>query len=148
MTYMLKISLVNEDKGRIFSEWDEDIDPFDLTDEGEPDFGAIFRQAQREYGRCASSVYVDVHSGEGHEPTTCGNCGLVWCNKHDPAHGPLCPKCHGRGYTTAPVGVKRVGWYFVSRQEYDDYRGHGDRTYLRGAWVSVAERVETAVTVD
>jgi hypothetical protein len=28
---------------------------------------------------------------------TCGNCERSWCDRCDPAHGPLCPFCHGRG---------------------------------------------------
>lgn len=35
----------------------------------------------------------------------CGACGLEWCARHDAAHGPLCPCCHGIGYTVAPWTV-------------------------------------------
>lgn len=31
----------------------------------------------------------------------CNMCGGVWCDRCDPAHGPLCPWCHGRGASTA-----------------------------------------------
>jgi hypothetical protein len=36
------------------------------------------------------------------EVTTCGACGRSWCDACDPAHGPLCPWCAGRGWSTAP----------------------------------------------
>lgn len=32
---------------------------------------------------------------------TCGACGLKWCEGCDPAPSALCPRCNGRGYTTA-----------------------------------------------
>ena len=33
----------------------------------------------------------------------CGTCGAQWCDRCDPTHGPLCPTCHGRGYSTAEI---------------------------------------------
>lgn len=100
MTYALSITLTNETEGHQFSDWTEDLDKSYwhlLTDAGEPDFGAIFRAAQEEYGRCQSSVYVDQDN--------------------------------------APP--RRVGWFFVSRQQYEDTR----EPYLRGAWVTVIDRI-------
>ena len=34
---------------------------------------------------------------------TCGTCGRSWCDYCDPAQGPLCHWCHGRGRSTHPV---------------------------------------------
>jgi hypothetical protein len=54
----------------------------------------------------------DLHTCEGTdddgaplkpEAVTCGNCELEWCERCDPCPSALCPKCHGRGYTTAPL---------------------------------------------
>lgn len=95
MSYKLSFSLTNEDEGYRFSEWDEDVPDWLLTDDETPDFGAIYRECQSEYGRCQSSVYVDVNGGP----------------------------------------PKRIGWYFVSRQRYEDTGQH----YLRGAWVTIYE---------
>lgn len=44
---------------------------------------------------------------ESDEITTCGNCEGVWCDRCDPAHGPLCPWCHGMGYSTAAIKLPR-----------------------------------------
>lgn len=41
--------------------------------------------------------------GRVDEVTTCGNCAGMWCDRCDPAHGPLCPWCHGMGYSTAAI---------------------------------------------
>lgn len=41
------------------------------------------------------------------EITTCGGCAGVWCDRCDPAHGPLCPWCHGYGYSTAAIRAPR-----------------------------------------
>jgi len=111
MPYAIHTSLVNETEGYIFSEWTEDLGDFPtdhlMNDDGTPDFGAIYRSAQSEYGRCTSSVYVDVEGGP----------------------------------------PKRCGWFFVSRQEYE---GSSCReTYLRGAWVTVVERIpERHIALD
>lgn len=43
------------------------------------------------------------HKCENVCEVTCLGCGLVWCDRCDPAHGPLCPQCHGLGYTTAYI---------------------------------------------
>jgi hypothetical protein len=40
-------------------------------------------------------------------PTTCMSCFYSWCDHCDGAHGPLCHKCHGRGYSTAPLETPR-----------------------------------------
>jgi len=94
-SYALDVTLTNETDGVRFSEWREEIQPFDLGSDGRPDFGEIYRSARDEWGRCQSSIYVDRVDGP-------------------------------------PM---RVGWFFVSRQQYE--RGEG--TYLRGAWVTVIE---------
>lgn len=31
----------------------------------------------------------------------------------------------------------QVGWVFTKRMEYEDYRGKGDRYYIREVWVEV-----------
>jgi hypothetical protein len=93
--YAVRVDLVNEDREARFAEFEERIGGDFLTDDGRPAFGEIFRAMQAEYGRCASSVYVDR---EGSKPD-------------------------------------RIGWYFVSRQAYEDT----GEPYLRGAWVSVVE---------
>lgn len=94
--YGVNITLTNEDKGYQFSDWTDWLDQNDplLTDDGTPNMGSIYRQAQREYGRCTSSVYVDREGG--------------------------------------PV---KVGWYFISCEEYEDTHDK----YLRGAWVTVIQ---------
>lgn len=100
MAYEVEVVLTNEDEGYQFSSFSEPLVEWrHAKADGTPDFGAIYRSAQSEYGRCQSSVYVDT-----------------------------------------AAGVKRVGWFFVSRQRYDDSTG----SYLRGAWVTVIE-VEPAV---
>jgi hypothetical protein len=63
MSYFLNITLTNEDEGHTFYSEREPIEDWLLDDDDEPDFGAIFRLLQREYGRCDSSVYVDTASG-------------------------------------------------------------------------------------
>lgn len=55
-TLFIKESFVNEDKGYIFGEG-EWIEAF--TD----DRGRLFREMQKDYGRCTSSVYRDVPDG-------------------------------------------------------------------------------------
>lgn len=84
----LRISLTNEDRGHLFSEWSEELDD-DYSD------GEVYRMAQREYGRCMGKVYVDPAAGGAPKP---------------------------------------VGWFFVSRQRYEDTA----EPYLRGAWVTLS----------
>lgn len=91
--YAAKVTLTDETAGYVFSDFTDDDIP--LTDAGAPDFGALFRSARDEYGRCRSSVYVDTAGG-------------------DP---------------------RRIGWFFESRQRYDDT----GEPYLRGAWVTVVK---------
>lgn len=100
-SFELCVTLTNEDTDCRFSEWTEPVEDWLLHDDGTPDFGAIYRATQREYGRCTSSVYVDR---EGQSPA-------------------------------------RVGWFFVSRQQYEDT----PENYVRGAWVTVRELVEPAM---
>jgi hypothetical protein len=49
-------------------------------------------------GRCSGC------GGYDHK-VTCGNCGREWCERCDPAPAALCPWCHGRGYSTHPLGA-------------------------------------------
>jgi hypothetical protein len=87
-------TFIDETKGHQFGESDW-YEPY--TD----DIGRLFRDMQKEYGRCTGHVYV----GDGPD-------------------------------------VKKVGWVFEKRMEYDDYRGRGDRFYVRTVWVRLAESVE------
>lgn len=41
--------------------------------------------------------------GTSADVTECDMCLGVWCDRCDPAHGPLCPWCHGMGYSTAAI---------------------------------------------
>lgn len=41
-------------------------------------------------------------------------------------------RCTSSVYIDTPDGAKRIGWYFVKRDQYE--RGEG--SYLRGAWVT------------
>lgn len=99
-TFSVHITLTNEDAGYYFSDWREDIEDWQLDDNGQPPFGVLFRAYRAEFGRCQSSVYVDVDGGP----------------------------------------PRRVGWYFVSRQRYED----SDESYLRGAWVVVQQLIAPA----
>lgn len=42
-------------------------------------------------------------------------------------------RCTSKVYVDTSSGPKTVGWYFVSRQQYEDTH----EPYLRGAWVTV-----------
>ena len=42
--------------------------------------------------------------------------------------------CRSSVYVDTPTGPRKVGWYFESRQRYEDT----DEPYLRGAWVTVS----------
>ena len=44
-------------------------------------------------------------------------------------------RCMSRVFIDTPNGRKTVGWFFVSRQHYEDT----NKPYLRGAWVTVGE---------
>ena len=55
---------------------------------------------------------VELHTCEGVDDdnrplealrVSCPGCGLEWCERCDPAPSALCPTCHGRGYSTAPL---------------------------------------------
>jgi hypothetical protein len=41
-------------------------------------------------------------------------------------------RCRSKIYVNTPAGTKAVGWYFESRQRYEDT----NEPYLRGAWVT------------
>lgn len=52
-------------------------------------------------------------------------------------------RCRSKVYRDLPTGgAQAIGWVFEKRMEYDDYRGHGERYYVRSVWVTVADRVE------
>jgi hypothetical protein len=46
-------------------------------------------------------------------------------------------RCQSKVYIDTENGPRHVGWFFVSRQQYED----APDTYLRGAWVTVGEHV-------
>ena len=97
--YFLQVDLVNEDENVIFSRFTEPVDDvvWFKANESPDNLGDIYRAAQREFGRCTSSIYVDQKTGP----------------------------------------AKKVGWYFVSRQKFEDT----GQPYLRGAWVRVVNVV-------
>ncbi len=39
---------------------------------------------------------------------TCGTCKGSWCERCDPGPSALCPTCHGRGYSLAPLEPDEV----------------------------------------
>lgn len=47
-------------------------------------------------------------SGEAPEVVMCGARGHAWCERCDPAPSALCPTCHGRGHSTAPVPPRQA----------------------------------------
>lgn len=55
-------------------------------------------------------------------------------------------RCTGHVYVSTTEGDNvAVGWVFVKRMKYEDYRSglrhvRGERTYLREVWVSLGER--------
>lgn len=53
---VLAIELVNATRGTVFASFQEPIEPGRTR-------GEIFRDLQREYGRCVSAVYVDRAEG-------------------------------------------------------------------------------------
>lgn len=56
-------------------------------------------------------------------------------------------RCQSSVYVGDGPTMRRCGWFFVSRQPYDDSRWRNGRqtdTYLRGAWVTIAKVVEEA----
>ena len=61
MTRTLHVSLVNEDKGYVFSEWNEDLKDTWMGEDAS--IGDIFRACREEYGRCQSKIYVDTDKG-------------------------------------------------------------------------------------
>lgn len=46
--------------------------------------------------------------------------------------------CQSSVYVDTEQGTKRVGWFFVKRDRYED---DTRKTYLRGVWVTVGEYV-------
>jgi hypothetical protein len=56
-------------------------------------------------------------------------------------------RCKSRVYVDTSTGVQTIGWYFESRQEYEDsrprYNDYGrlqpPETYIRGAWITYEE---------
>lgn len=57
----------------------------------------------RDLRSLARDGVVHEACGKANELTECGQCYGVWCDRCDPAHGPLCPWCHGYGYSTAAI---------------------------------------------
>lgn len=53
-------------------------------------------------------------------------------------------RCVSKMYIDRGSESVAVGWVFAKRMEYEDYRGRGDRYYVREVWVHLADRVETA----
>lgn len=49
-------------------------------------------------------------------------------------------RCVSSVYVDTDGPPRRVGWFFISRQEYEDTR----ESYLRGAWCTVERVVEPA----
>ena len=98
-SYEIDVKLTNEDEGYIFGEFRQPVDvDLDFTRGEDPTkLGDIYRAAQRQYGRCTSSIYVDCKDDAG-----------AW-------------------------KVKKVGWFFLSRQRYEDT----GQPYRRGAWITV-----------
>lgn len=46
-------------------------------------------------------------------------------------------RCKSKVYIDTPDGAAHIGWYFESREEYEDANRayfHGDKAYLRGTW--------------
>lgn len=60
---------------------------------------------------------IDVETGEPFAPeiVVCGIKGHAWCERCDPAPSALCPICHGRGSTTAPVPPRQARKEFYAR---------------------------------
>lgn len=116
--YRIEISLTNETDGVRFAEFDEPLEDWLTDDEGRPDFGAIYRQARQEYGRCTGSVYVDNLDNPA-RPIRVG-----WhFVKRDEYDGPPTRTCQ------AP---------------HCDNPKHFTSSYLRGAWVTVTRVVAPA----
>lgn len=44
-------------------------------------------------------------------------------------------RCTSSVYVDTDRGTKKTGWYFVSRQRYEDT----NEPYLRGAWITLRE---------
>jgi hypothetical protein len=56
-------------------------------------------------------------------------------------------RCQSSVYVDQKDGPpKRVGWFFISRQNYDDY--HSTDTYLRGAWVTLRREVAPEIPAN
>ena len=54
---------------------------------------------------------------------TCGICGLQWCFRCDPGPSALCPRCHGRGHSTATLGETKLETWFEEDHASLDARG-------------------------
>jgi hypothetical protein len=50
-------------------------------------------------------------------------------------------RCTSKVYVDTKEGTKTIGWVFVKKMEYDDWRPtmRGDRYYVREVWVTVWE---------
>lgn len=53
-------------------------------------------------------------------------------------------RCVSSMYVDGPDGTaKRIGWVFQKRMQYEDYRGHGERFYIREVWVTLHDAVDS-----
>lgn len=52
--------------------------------------------------------------------------------------------CRSRVCVDTPTGTKAIGWYFESRQRYEDT----NEPYLRGAWVTYQEIEDKPGQID
>jgi hypothetical protein len=92
---------------------------FGVSEPYEPytdDIGRLFRDMQKEYGRCVGAVYVDAAG------TKIGD------------------------NATPPEKPKRIGWVFQKRLEYEDARESWSadrRFYIREVWVTLHDAVDT-----
>lgn len=65
------------------------------------------REAARRKAHLHNDEDVIPQDRNGNAEVTCGNCGRSWCEHCDPGPSALCPFCHGRGYSTAPIKLQR-----------------------------------------
>ena len=82
------------------------------------------------------------------QKVTCGNCQRSWDEDKDPAPSALCHWCHGRGYSTAPLGVELEGmtwhaWTHLTEAERKEARSEAKLTPqligLEGARIEVVD---------
>lgn len=49
-------------------------------------------------------------------------------------------RCQSSVFVDSETGPKKIGWFFVSRQQYEDT----GEWYLRGCWATIGKEVEPA----